>query len=65
MDIHLPSVSALAKCFTKSFSKVYDGGGASEFDGNVEIIAPLSVWMQHKLKCLPTQNKFFGEAQAV
>lgn len=25
MDIHLPSVSALAKCFTKTFSKVYDG----------------------------------------
>lgn len=25
MDIHLPSLSALAKCFTNSFSKVYDG----------------------------------------
>lgn len=62
MDIHLPSVSALAKDPHKKFPLSL-WWKASEFDDNAEIIAPLSVWIQHKQKGLPAQ--FFEEAQAV
>lgn len=37
----------------------------SEFDENTEIIVPLSVWIQHKQKGLPIQNKCFEEVQGV
>lgn len=61
MDIHLLSVSALAKDPHKKFPLSL-WWKASEFDDNAEIIAPLSVWIQHKQKGLPAQFFWRGSS---
>lgn len=49
MDIHLLSVSALAKDLHKEFPQGL-WWETSEFDDDTEITAHLSVWIQHKQK---------------